>query len=128
MPRVAPQPIPANAPYWDGVAAGRLVLPRCRRCGAVSYYPRTVCQSCLSTDLEWTQMTGKGVVYSYTITRVAPAGFEELAPYVVASVELDEGTRVMTNIVDCAPDDVRIGQRVKAVYREGLPLFAPDNA
>jgi uncharacterized OB-fold protein len=122
--------IPVNietAPFWEATAEGRLVLSRCLRCHATIWYPRAVCPECGSLDTEWYEASGRGTVYSFTVNRQR-SYFAE--PYVVAYVELDEGPRIMTNIVDVDPEDVAIGQPVRVVFgRAGdgpvLPRFAP---
>ncbi len=116
---------PESTPFWEAAAQGRLVLPRCRACGEHHWHPRAMCPLCGSADLEWTASAGRGTVYSYSIVR-AKSG-----PYVLAYVRLDEGPVLLTNLVDCAHDDVRIDQRVHARFRatdEGrsVPVFAPD--
>ena len=111
-------------PYWDATAEGRLVLPRCTGCGTVIWYPRPLCPSCASTDVEWVELPGTGEVYSFSVARKGQGAYAEVAPYVLAYVELDvpegsadqTGPRVMTNIVDCDPGSVSVGDRVEAVF------------
>lgn len=117
--------------YWDATEEQRLELPRCTECGHVIWYPRELCSECGSTDIEWFEASGTGVVYSYSITRRMPGRWGRVAPFVLAYVELDEGPRMMTNIVDCDPEDVEIGQRVEVVFHpteEGpaIPRFRPS--
>jgi len=128
-----PIPTPTNftRPFWDATRQGKLLLQRCRACGIRQHYPRPVCMRCISRDLEWTEAAGRGVVYSFTITRLPPEGFEGREPYVLASVELPEGTRMLGTMVNCAPEDVRIGMRVRATYEKltdeiTLVQFEPD--
>ena len=96
--------------------------------------PRTLCPHCSSARLTWTQVSGKGQVYSFTIINRAPSpAFAAAVPYVVAVVKLAEGPHLMTNIVDIAPDSVRIGMPVKVVFRKFgddvvLPMFEPAEA
>ncbi|WP_418319929.1 Zn-ribbon domain-containing OB-fold protein [Piscinibacter sakaiensis] len=120
---------PESAPYWSALKEGRLVLKHCLDCGRHHFYPRALCPHCHSDALEWTDARGSGNIYSFTVAR-RPAGpaFKADAPYVVAVVELDEGARLMTNIVTDDVDSVRIGQRVviefDAVTAEiSLPRF-----
>ena len=119
LPAPAPAVSPEAKPYWDATAEGRLLLQRCSDCETVLWYPRGFCPSCSSVRLEWFEATGRGTVYSYTVIRrgAAPpyAGGE---PYVLAYVELDEGPRVMTNIVDCDPESVSVGDAVQAVFHD----------
>jgi len=108
---------PESAPYWAALKERRLILKHCRDCGRHHFYPRALCPHCHSDALEWSDARGTGSIYSYTVAR-RPAGpaFKADAPYVVAVVELDEGARMMTNIVTDDVESVRIGQRVVAAF------------
>jgi len=117
--------------YWEACARHELHVQRCRACGAVRHYPRALCTVCLADDPEWLLSSGRGTVYTYTVTyqNLAP-GFRESVPYVLAYVELEEGVRVLTNIVDCPPDAVRIGLPVEVVFDDvsgalSVPKFRP---
>lgn len=118
LPCPAPVILPEVAPYWKGTTEGRLVLPRCPRCEHLIWYPRSFCPACTNDAVEWTEVSGRGRVYSFTINRRGEGLFAPASPYVLAYVELDEGPRVMTNLVGCDPDGVRIGLAVKAVFHE----------
>ncbi len=119
-----PLPIvdPDTAPYWDAAREHRLLIKRCADCGRCHFYPRELCPHCHSDAVAWHEARGTGSIYSFTIARrgAGPA-FQADAPYVVAVVQLDEGPRMMTNIVGCPPDDVRIGQRVTVAYEDVTP-------
>lgn len=109
------------APYWEAAAEGRLVVPRCTACATVIWYPRGFCPSCTSFDVEWIELPGTGTVYSHAVARRGRGAYADAAPYVVAYVELDlpggaPGPRVMTNVVDCDPGSVVVGDRVEAVF------------
>jgi hypothetical protein len=105
-------------PFWEAAAEGRFLVPHCVPCDQPFWYPRARCPFCGSADTHLVESPGEGVIYSYSIMRRAPEG-----PYAVAYVTLDEGVSLLTNIVDCAPDDVAIGARVrlKWVATEGGP-------
>ena len=104
---------PESAPYWSALKENRLILKYCRDCGRHHFYPRALCPHCHSDALEWSDARGTGSIYSFTVARrPAGAAFKADAPYVVAVVELDEGARMMTNIVTDDVNAVRIGQRV----------------
>jgi uncharacterized OB-fold protein len=104
-------------PFWDGAKNSELLVQTCRRCGSGQYPPRPVCLQCWSDELEWKRASGGGTIYSHTTAyRTSTKGFREDTPYVVAIVELDEGPRMVTNVVGCAPDDVHVGQAVRAVF------------
>lgn len=120
-----------SAPYWAALKEHRLILKRCRDCGRHHFYPRALCPHCHSDALEWADASGRGSIYSYTVAR-RPAGpaFKADAPYVVAVVDLDEGARMMTNIVTDDVESVRIGQRVAVAFEAvtdeiTLPKFRP---
>lgn len=108
---------PESAPYWAALKERRLILKHCRDCGRHHFYPRALCPHCHSDALEWSDARGTGSIYSYTVAR-RPAGpaFKADAPYVVAVVELDEGARMMTNIVTDDVESIRIGQRVAVTF------------
>jgi uncharacterized OB-fold protein len=117
--------------FWDGCAAGRLVLPRCDECGKLIWYTRLSCPFCGSHAITQVEVSGRGSVYSFSIVRRGAGPFREVAPYVLALVELDEGPTMMTNVVDVDPEAVTVGQRVHVVFEptddgEAIPRFAPD--
>jgi uncharacterized OB-fold protein len=117
--------------FWEACARHELYLQRCRRCATQRFYPRAVCPACLSDAVQWVRASGRGTVYSFTVTHQNQApGFREALPYVLAIVELAEGPRLMTNVVECAPDAVRIGLPVEVVFEDvsaeiSLPKFRP---
>ena len=118
LPAKAAEPNSENLQFFEGAEQGRLVLPRCTACGFVIWFPREICPACGSQDVDWFEASGSGSIYSCTVTRRIPGSWGKAAPFVLAYVELDEGPRVMTNIVDCDPEQVAIGDRVKAVFEE----------
>jgi uncharacterized OB-fold protein len=120
----APEANPETRPFWDAAAQGRLLIGKCKACGKPHYYPRALCPFCGSDATEWVPAGGGGSVYSYSVMRRVPV------PYALAYVTLDEGVTMMTNIVDCDLDAIRIGQRVRVVFKptEGgppVPMFSP---
>ncbi len=120
----APEANPETRPFWEAAADGRLLIGKCRSCGKPHYYPRAICPLCGSDATELVQVSGRGAVYSYSVMRRVPV------PYALAYVTLDEGVTMMTNIVDCDLDAIRIGQRVRLVFKpsEGgppVPMFTP---
>jgi uncharacterized OB-fold protein len=133
LPAPAPFVNPEAKPFWDGTAEGRLLLPRCDDCQTVIWYPRPFCPECASLHVSWFEATGRGSIYSFTVNRRGQADlpdYRDAGTYVLAYVELDVGPRVMTNIVDCDPDAVRIGQAVEVVFHDtgqgsALPRFRP---
>ena len=116
LPTRVPEATPETEPFWAAAADGRLVLPRCDACATVIWYPRALCPACGSQSVTWFEASGTGTVYSCTVTRRGEGGWRDAVPYVLAYVELDEGPRVLTNVVGCDPDEVHIGQAVTAVF------------
>jgi len=118
--RPRPVPIDVTRPFWDGLASDEIRLQRCRECSSWVFYPRPRCSTCLSDALEWHAVSGRGTVYSYTIARQAthPA-FAAEVPQLLAIVELDEGVRMTTTIVDVAPADLHVGLGVAPVFDHG---------
>ncbi len=117
--------------YWEGCGRNELILQRCRSCGTLQHRPRALCVSCLSDEIEHFPASGRGTIYSFTVTHQNQApGFREALPYVLAYVELEEGVRLLTNIVGCSPEDVRIGLPVEVEYAQlegdiAVPRFHP---
>lgn len=113
-----PQPTSTSAPFWEAAHRGHLALQYCSACDNFQYYPRVICANCWNEDIQWRRCSGRARVYSYSVCHVAglPA-FKHEVPYVVSVVELEEGVRMTTNIVDCDPGEVYIGMAVEAVFR-----------
>jgi len=106
-----------SAPYWEAAKTGRLVIRRCNACGQVHFMPRHVCPDCWSTDLTWIDASGNGTVHSFSVVRRAsdPA-FASRTPYVIAMVTLNEGPRMITNIVGADALGVQIGETVRVCF------------
>ena len=102
---------PGDKEYFDAAAEGKLMLKKCGECGEVHHYPRAICPFCASDRTEWITASGRGTIYSYSVMRRVPV------PYAIGYVTLEEGVTMMTNIVDCDLDAIRIGQRVKVVFK-----------
>lgn len=126
-------PIPVmnadSAVYWQAAKNNKLMLRRCKSCGEVHFMPRYLCPVCWSEDLEWFEAKGKGNVHSFSIIRRASsAAYAPRVPYVVALIDLDEGPRMMSNIVGSDALDVAIGDAVTLEFEERgdakLPQFA----
>jgi len=108
---------------WAQTHIHELLVQRCRACGKYQFYPRRHCAHCFTLDgMEWVKSSGKGTVYSFTVTYQNRApGFKEDVPYVLAYVNLEEGVRMMTNVVGCKPEDVRIDMPVEVVFEDATP-------
>ena len=119
MTRGAPLPVPTRetAPFWEGTQRGTLVFQRCTACGRFRHYPRPTCPTCLSPEHRWEPVSGRGTVWTWTIVRgpTLPA-FEEKLPYNVVDVLLDEGVHFVSEVLDCAPDQICAGMPVEAVF------------
>ena len=100
-------------PFWEAAAEGRLLIQRCDACGEWQYYPRPFCKHCWSDEVQWAEASGRGTVYTFSVVRrndLPPFG--ERVPYVPAIVDLEEGPRMMTEVVGVEPEAVEIGQAV----------------
>ncbi len=114
-----PSPDATTQPFWDACRDGKLMFQRCGTCGLAFYYPRPFCKRCWSDDVAWEVASGRGRIYTFSVIHhndLPP--FNERVPYVAAMVELAEGPRVMTNIVDCDIDALRCDQSVEVAFRE----------
>lgn len=119
LSRKVPHPSPESRPFWDGCARHELLLQRCGPNGHLWFPPSSLCPRCWSADFTWTAAAGVGTIFSFTVYRRAYA--PELAgqvPYVVGIVELAEGPRLITNIVDCDPADIAVGMPVEVVFED----------
>ena len=118
-------------PFWDGLKKHELLIQKCPDCGAYQFYPRSACIKCMSENIEWVKASGKGKVYSYTIAhRPARPAFTEDVPYNIAIIELEEGVRMTSNLVEIGNDDIRVDMPVEIVYDDvtpeiTLPKFKP---
>jgi uncharacterized OB-fold protein len=121
---LAPIPTPETARFWEAGSQGRLLVKRCTACGRAHHYPRPMCPFCGSDRTEWTESSGRGVIYSFSVMRRATP------PYVIAYVTLEEGVTMMTGLVDCDFDALHIGQPVRVAWTptDGgppVPMFVP---
>jgi uncharacterized OB-fold protein len=128
-----PIPVPNedSRKFWDACRENKLLLQQCKACGHVRFYPRILCTECGSTETTWIELSGRGNVYSHTTIHRAPsAAFKADVPYVLALVSLEEGGRMMTNIVGCKPEQVAIDMPVKVIFEKYsdeiyVPKFEP---
>jgi uncharacterized OB-fold protein len=112
-----------NQPFFDAAREGKLLLKRCLACKELHYYPRALCPFCASERTEWLAAQGHGTIYSFSVMRRAQP------PYAIAYVRLEEGVTLLTNLVDCDFDRLRIGDAVRVVFKpqgeEIIPMFTP---
>jgi uncharacterized protein len=126
--RKIPAPLinPESARFYDAARKGMLLIGKCHACSAHHFYPRALCPHCFSDRTEWIPAKGTGVIYTFsTLHRGVPE------PYTIAYATLDEGVSMMTNIVDCDPAMLKIGARVRLVFKPAedgtpVPMFTPD--
>jgi uncharacterized OB-fold protein len=129
-----PMPDNETKAFWDAARDEKLLVKRCGECGAFHFYPRPFCPRCWSEDVSWTEASGSGTLYTWSVVHVNDLPpFPERVPYVAAIVELDEGPRIMTNVVDCEFDALRVGMPLEVTFRPTsdeftLPLFRPAPA
>jgi uncharacterized protein len=116
LPAPAPDRNPETDAFWKATAESQLLLPRCDECEAVIWYPRAFCPECGSLAISWAAASGRGTIYSFTVVHRTAGDYRDAVPYVVAYVELEEGPRVLTNIVGCQPETVYVGQPVRVVF------------
>jgi len=110
-----PNPTKISERFWSGLKNHELFIQQCEKCGEYVFSPRARCRECLSDKLKWVKVSGKATLFTYTTVHRALMDVFE-TPYVVAYVELEEGPRMMTNIVDCRPEDLKIDMNLEAVF------------
>ena len=120
----APPVTPETQPFWDAAREGRFLVPFCAACGKAHWYPRAICPFCAGDKVEWREASGKGTIYTFSVMRRVKE------PYAIAHVTLAEGPTMLTNIVNCDFDKLRIGQPVAVVFQETeggppVPMFKP---
>ena len=126
-----PQMTPEMAPFWEAARRHELVVQRCRGCGTPRFPARDICSRCLSREAEWAPVSGRGTVFSYTVMhQVYHPAFAAEVPYAVIVVELEEGARLLSNLVGCPVGDIAPGMPVEAVFEDvtpevTLPKFRP---
>jgi uncharacterized OB-fold protein len=112
-----PTPTPTSAPFWEGLAHGTVKLQRCADCGAWVFYPRNRCPGCLSDSLTWHEVPGTGSLYTFTIARQPTAPhFSDEVPQRLAVVELDEGVRMTSTLVNVTDEQIEIGMRLRPYF------------
>ena len=128
-----PTPSPETQAWWDAAGEGRFLVKRCRACQRAHFYPRPFCPHCWSDDVVWEEASGRATVYTWSVVhRNDLPPFHERLPYVVAVVELEEGPKAMTNLVDVDPAAIQAGMPVEVVFRAldddqelQVPVFRP---
>lgn len=118
-----PDPTPETQFFWDKTQEHELWIQRCNDCANVYFPPRFHCPKCLSVNVEWMRASGKGILYSYMINHRAPPGFEDEAPYAIAVVQLEEGPRMMTNIIgiENTPENLVLDMALEVTFDDSPP-------
>ena len=112
-----PMPNPVTEGFWKAAKRHELSIQRCMSCNDYIFPPREICPRCMSLNLEWIRASGKGKIFSYTVVRVSPhPSFSTDIPYIVAIIELDEGPHLMSNLINCKIEDVKLNMPVTAVF------------
>lgn len=131
--RPVPHPNQESKLFWEGCRQHRLILQKCKKCETLIFYPRSFCPECMSDELDWIDVSGKGTIYSFTIVYRPPLPvFAEKGPYVLALIDLAEGPRMMSNVINISPSEVKVGMKVRCIFEDvnesiSLPLFEPDH-
>ena len=119
-----PQGNPETKHFWEQTVEGKLLIKRCTACGEAHYFPRSICPFCFSDKTVWEESSGEGEIYTFSLMRKSASG-----PYAIGYVTLKEGPSLLTNFVDCDMKALKIGQKVKVVFKttDGppLPFFTP---
>ncbi len=117
--KALPVPTGETQPFWEGCRNHELRIQQCGACGHYQFYPRLYCTACMSEQVEWVRASGRGTVLSFTVVyRPVTKAFAEEVPYVVALVTLEEGPQLMSNIIECDPEQVAIGMPVESVFED----------
>jgi uncharacterized protein len=124
-----PFPNPDSQPYWEAARNEDLVIRKCKDCGQLHFMPRHLCPHCWSTELEWVKASGRATVHSFTVIRRAPIpSYADRVPYVVALVDLEEGPRMLTNIVGDDALNTQVGSAVEVRFEDRADLKLPQFA
>ena len=117
--RPLPRPTLDTQPYWDGARAGKLLVQRCGGCGRHQFYPRPYCVKCLSAEITWVESVGRGTIYTYTVNhRPANPAMKERVPYAVVVVDLEEGVRMLGNLIESDLSRIAIGALVTVAFEK----------
>jgi uncharacterized OB-fold protein len=120
-----------SRPFWEAAKSHEFLIHKCKVCNSFIFYPKIICPFCFSEDLEWVRASGRGKVYSYSVIySYKPRAFSDDVPYVIAIIELEEGVRMMSNVIGCDPETVKCDMDVTIVFDDvtsevTLPKFKP---
>jgi uncharacterized OB-fold protein len=117
-----PDESPLDQPFWDATRAHTLLLQRCDECRSLRFIPSEICSVCHSEEFAWSPVSGRGSIYTYSVVHRAPnPAYQRDVPYTIVHVTLEEGPRMIGNLVECSPDAVRIGMPVEVIFDDVLP-------
>lgn len=117
-----PEPDQDSQPYWKALREHRLILQQCANCGTIRHYPRPLCAACYSMDVTWVEASGQGTIYSWTEAHHPfHPGFKDEVPYILATVELTEGVRMVGQLRQITADEVKIGMPVEVIFEDVSP-------
>ncbi|MCL6559433.1 MAG: Zn-ribbon domain-containing OB-fold protein [Firmicutes bacterium] len=129
------KPLPLSSkwsrPFWEGARQHKLLFKKCSKCGKIDHPPYLYCTECMAEEHEWIEASGKGKIYAFTtVLAGAPLPFAGDVPYTIAIVDLVEGPRMLTTIVEAKPEDLAIGMEVEVFFDDvteeiTLPRFRP---
>jgi uncharacterized OB-fold protein len=131
MPRLEPKASELTQPFWEATRDKQLMVQWCQKCDAGIYYPRWACPSCLGDELAWRAASGKATLYTFNVgSAAANPMMADMAPYSVALVDLDEGVRMVSTVVGCDPDDLKVGMALQVDWEplsdgRHLPVWRP---
>lgn len=126
---ITPIPTRISKEYWEAAKRHEFIIQKCEECSKHVFYPRAFCPHCLSSRLKWVKASGSGVIHTYSIVhKMSMMNFKKKTPYNIAIIELDEGVRLMSEVINCSPEELEIGKRVKVVFediteRYSIPKF-----
>ena len=126
-----PKPSKWSRPFWEGTKQHKLLLKKCKRCGYIDHPPYLYCTSCMGEECEWIEASGRAILYAYAVnTYAVPFPFWDDMPYVLALIELKEGPRMISNIIDCDIKDLKNGMELEVVFEDvsediTLPKWRP---
>ena len=129
--KIFPRPTADTKRYWEGCKKHEVLIQYCSGCDKYQFYPRPICTNCMNEEIEWKKSTGRGKVLSYTsVHRAISKAYAKEAPYFVALIELDEGVTMMSNIISCKFEEIKIGMRVEVIFEDwseeiAIPKFRP---
>jgi uncharacterized protein len=120
LPAPAPPVNPETKPFWDATSQARLLVKQCQDCQSLIWYPRTICPECSCLRTSWLQVSGRGRIYSYTVNHRGEGPYQGCGPYVLTYVELEEGPRMMTNIVETDGRELAAGDPHSPPFRQAF--------